>query len=161
MRAAARHELDDIDRAILAVLQQDGRATFAEVGDRVGLSAPAAKRRVDKLVEHGVVHGFTAVVDPEALGWGTEAFVQVRCHGTVSPAELRRAWTGIPEVVGAYTVTGSADALLHVLARDVQHLERAVERVRDEPNVAATDSVIVLSRLVDRGTSGTIERWTR
>lgn len=144
-------ELDDIDRGILQVLLEDGRATFAQVGDRVGLSAPAAKRRVDRLVESGVVHGFTAVVDPQALGWSTEAFVEVRCHGTVSPDDLRRAWSGIPEIVGAYTVTGPADALLHVLARDVQHLERAVERVRDEQNVAATDSVIVLSRLVDRG----------
>lgn len=144
-------ELDDIDRGILQVLLEDGRATFAQVGDRVGLSAPAAKRRVDRLVESGVVHGFTAVVDPQALGWSTEAFVEVRCHGTVSPDDLRRAWARIPEIVGAYTVTGPADALLHVLARDVQHLERAVERVRDEQNVAATDSVIVLSRLVDRG----------
>jgi DNA-binding Lrp family transcriptional regulator len=72
------------------------------------------------------------------------------CHGTVSPAELRRAWQGIPEIVGAYTVTGPADALIHVLARDVQHLEQALERVRDEASTSATDSVIVLSRLVDR-----------
>ncbi|MGI4896485.1 MAG: Lrp/AsnC family transcriptional regulator [Janthinobacterium lividum] len=144
-------ELDDIDRAVLHVLSDDGRATFAEVGDRVGLSAPAAKRRVDRLVQSGVVHGFTAVVDPAALGWRTEAFVEVRCEGTVAPDELRRAWSAVPEVVAAYTVTGSADALLHVLARDVQHLEEAIERVRSEPNIAATDSVIVLSRLVDRG----------
>ncbi|WP_432511805.1 Lrp/AsnC family transcriptional regulator [Kineococcus sp. SYSU DK001] len=141
-------ELDAVDRGILTVLERDGRATFARIGDAVGLSAPAAKRRVDKLVADGVIAGFTAVVDPAALGWGTEAFVEVRCHGTVSPAELRRAWRDVPEIVGAYTVTGPADALLHLRAHDVAHLERAVERVRDEANVAATDSVIVLSRLV-------------
>ncbi|WP_432562951.1 Lrp/AsnC family transcriptional regulator [Kineococcus sp. SYSU DK003] len=144
-------DLDDIDRGILTVLEADGRATFSEIGDRVGLSAPAAKRRVDRLVADGVIAGFTALVDPAALGWGTEAFVEVRCHGTVSPDELRRAWQGIPEIVGAYTVTGPADALLHVRARDVRHLERAVERVRGEADVAATDSVVVLSRLVERG----------
>jgi DNA-binding Lrp family transcriptional regulator len=144
-------DLDDIDRGILTVLESDGRATFAEIGDTVGLSAPAAKRRVDRLVADGVISGFTALVDPAALGWGTEAFVEVRCHGNVAPAELRRAWQGIPEIVGAYTVTGPADALLHLRARDVSHLEEAVERVREEANISATDSVIVLSRLVDRG----------
>jgi DNA-binding Lrp family transcriptional regulator len=144
-------DLDDVDRELLVLLARDGRATYHELGARVGLSAPAAKRRVDRLVAAGVIASFTAVVDPAALGWRTEAFVEVRCHGTVSPAELRRAWQGIPEIVGAYTVTGPADALIHVLARDVQHLEQALERVRDEANISATDSVIVLSRLVDRG----------
>ncbi|MFD0483442.1 Lrp/AsnC family transcriptional regulator [Kineococcus sp. GCM10028916] len=144
-------DLDDVDRELLVLLARDGRATYNELGARVGLSAPAAKRRVDRLVADGVIASFTAVVDPAALGWRTEAFVEVRCHGTVSPAELRRAWQGIPEIVGAYTVTGPADALIHVLARDVQHLEQALERVRDEANISATDSVIVLSRLVDRG----------
>lgn len=143
-------DLDDVDRNVLSVLDADGRATFAQIGERVGLSASAAKRRVDRLVADGVVAGFTAVVDPAALGWGTEAFVEVRCHGTVSPAQLRRAWQGIPEIVAAYTVTGPADALLHLRARDVQHLEQAVERVRDGGDIAATDSVIVLSRLVVR-----------
>ena len=144
-------DLDDLDRELLVLLARDGRATYQDLGARVGLSAPAAKRRVDRLVADGVIASFTAVVDPAALGWRTEAFVEVRCHGTVSPAELRRAWQGIPEIVGAYTVTGPADALIHVLARDVQHLEQALERVRDEANISATDSVIVLSRLVDRG----------
>jgi len=143
-------DLDEIDRGILAVLELDGRATFAEIGDKVGLSAPAAKRRVDRLLADRVISGFTALFDPAAMGWATEAFVEVRCHGTVSPADLRKAWQGIPEIVGAYTVTGPADALLHVRARDVGHLEEAVERVRDEANIAATDSVIVLSRLVER-----------
>ena len=144
-------DLDDVDRELLVLLARDGRATYQDLGARIGLSAPAAKRRVDRLVADGVIASFTAVVDPAALGWRTEAFVEVRCHGTVSPAELRRAWQGIPEIVGAYTVTGPADALIHVLARDVQHLEQALERVRDEANISATDSVIVLSRLVDRG----------
>jgi DNA-binding Lrp family transcriptional regulator len=150
-------ELDDVDRGILAALESDGRATFAEVGQQVGLSAPAVKRRVDRLVADGVIAHFTAVVDPAALGWGTEAFVEVRCHGTVSPEELRRQWRGVPEIVGAYTVTGPADALLHLRARDVSHLERAVERIRDGASIAATDSVIVLTRLVDRGHPGPAE----
>ncbi len=147
--------MDELDEKVLRHLVRDGRATFAQVGDAVGLSASAVKRRVDRLVESGALRGFTAVVDPAALGWRTVAYVEVRCVGPVAPAELRRRLVEIPEVVEAVTVTGRADALLRLLAADVQHLERALERVRDELDVAATESVIVLSRLLDRARPGT------
>ena len=142
--------MDDLDRRIVAVLLRDGRATYAELGAAVGLSAPAAKRRVDRLRASGAIRGFTALVDPAALGWRTEAYVEVYCRGTVSPEELRAHLQRVPEVVGACTVTGSADALVHMLAGDVRQLEEAMERIRNEPGVDHTESVIVLSRLIDR-----------
>lgn len=142
--------MDTIDEGVVSFLLRDARATYAEIGAEVGLSAPAVKRRVDRLLRSGALRGFTALVDPAALGWTTEAYIEVYCKGTVSPAELRRSLAEMPEVVGACTVSGSADALLHMLARDVSHLERAIERVRDEPNVDHTRSTIVLSRLIDR-----------
>jgi DNA-binding Lrp family transcriptional regulator len=144
--------VDDIDRQVVGCLLRDGRATFAEIGTRVGLSAPAAKRRVDRLVASGAIRGFTAVIDPAALGWTTEAYVELYCRGTVSPQDLRRSLERVPEVVSACTVTGSADALLQMLATDITQLEQAMERVRQEPNVDHTESVIVLSRLIDRRT---------
>lgn len=143
--------MDDLDQRIVAVLLRDGRATYAEIGNEVGLSAPAIKRRVDRLRASGAIRGFTALVDPAALGWTTEAYVEVYCRGTVSPEELRQGLQRVPEVVGACTVTGSADALVHMLAADVRQLEQAMERIRDEPGVDHTKSVIVLSRLIDRG----------
>ena len=142
--------MDTIDQSVLSCLLADGRATYAEIGDVVGLSAPAVKRRVDRLRETGAIRGFTALVDPAALGWSTEAYVEIYCKGTVSPAELRRTLADVPEVVGACTVSGSADALVQILASDVRHLEQAMERIRNEPNVDHTESVIVLSRLIDR-----------
>jgi len=142
--------VDVIDRQVVSCLLRDGRATFAEIGAQVGLSAPAAKRRVDRLVASGAVRGFTAVIDPAALGWTTEAYVELYCQGTVAPQDLRRSLEHVPEVVSACTVTGSADALLHMLATDIAHLEQAMERIRQEPNVDHTESVIVLSRLIDR-----------
>ena len=142
--------MDVIDRQIVGFLLRDGRATFAEMGSEVGLSAPAAKRRVDRLVARGAIRGFTAVIDPSALGWTTEAYVEVYCRGTVSPQELQRALDRVPEVVGACTVTGSADALVRMLATDITRLEQALEQVRHEPHVDRTESVIVLSRLIDR-----------
>ena len=122
--------LDGIDEQILAELAQHARATFAEIGERVNLSAPAVKRRVDRMLDSGVIRGFTTVIDRNAVGWNTEAYVQVFCHGRISPDELRRAWIDIPEVVSAATATGTADAILHVLAHDMQHLEDALERIR-------------------------------
>ena len=142
--------MDGIDTDVIGCLLRDGRATYAEIGAEVGLSAPAVKRRVDRLRETGAITGFTALVEPVVLGWRTEAYVEVYCKGTVSPKELRRSLERVPEVVGACTVSGSADALLHMLATDIPQLERAIERVRDEHNVDHTRSVIVLSRLLDR-----------
>ena len=142
--------MDQLDHRIVGCLLQDGRATYAEIGATVNLSAPAVKRRIDRLLASGAVRGFTAVVDPAVLGWGTEAYLEVYCKGTVAPSALRRSLQAVPEVVGACTVSGAADALVHMLAEDIQQLERAIERVRDEPNVDHTESTIVLSRLIDR-----------
>ncbi|BBY98674.1 AsnC family transcriptional regulator [Mycolicibacterium fallax] len=142
--------LDATDEQILAALTDNARATFAEIGARVNLSAPAVKRRVDRLLDLGVIRGFTTVVDRSALGWHTEAYVQVYCQGAIAPAELRRAWEDIPEVLSAATVTGTADAILHVLARDMQHLESALERIRSRADLKRSESIVVLTNLIDR-----------
>ncbi len=142
--------VDRVDEKVIGCLLRNARATLAEIGSEVGLSAPAVKRRIDRLVTSGAIQGFTALIDPDVLGWQTEAYVELYCKGTVSPEDLRRSLERVPEVVGAVTVSGEADALVHMLASDVKQLERALERVRDEPNVDHTRSVIVLSRLIDR-----------
>ena len=133
--------LDGIDEQILAELAQHARATFAEIGERVRLSAPAVKRRVDRMLDNGVIRGFTTVIDRNAVGWN---------HGRISPDELRRAWADIPEVISAATVTGTADAILRVLARDMQHLEDALERIRISADIERSESIVVLSNLIDR-----------
>lgn len=144
------NRLDGTDEQILAELAQYARATFAEIGERVNLSAPAVKRRVDRMIDAGVIRGFTTVIDRNAVGWNTEAYVQVFCHGRISPGELKRAWIDIPEVVSAATATGTADAILHVFARDMGHLEDALERIRTRADVERTESIVVLSNLIDR-----------
>lgn len=142
--------MDPIDRQIIGTLLENARATYAEIGAEVGLSAPAVKRRVDRLVRSGAIQGFTALIDPAVLGWTTEAYVEVYCKGTVAPQDLRRSLERVPEVVGACTISGAADALIHMLASDIGQLEKALEQVRKQPNVDHTESVIVLSRLIDR-----------
>ncbi|QYJ05637.1 Lrp/AsnC family transcriptional regulator [Nocardioides panacisoli] len=148
--------MDEVDRDILGHLLRDGRASFAEIGSGVGLSAPAVKRRVDRMRASGEIAGFTAVVDPAALGWSTEAYVEVYYRGNVSPAELRRSLETIPQVVGVWTVSGDADALVHVMARNMADVEACVEQVRQNMRVDRTRSSIVMTRLFERprGTAG-------
>src|SRR5271170_3993544 len=107
---------DDLDRKIVAALVADARATYAEVGALVGLSAPAVKRRVDRLRDSGAITGFSAKVDPSALGWTTEAYVELFCGSSTSPEAIAAAVRRHPEVADACTVTGDADALIHIRA---------------------------------------------
>jgi DNA-binding Lrp family transcriptional regulator len=141
---------DELDKRIVAALVDDARATYAQVGSQVGLSAPAVKRRVDRLRASGAITGFAARVDPSALGWTTEAYVELFCRGRTSPADIGAAVSRFPEVTEACTITGEADALLHIRAADVRHFEQVVELIGAEPFVVRTRSVIVLSRLVSR-----------
>jgi DNA-binding Lrp family transcriptional regulator len=142
--------MDSLDHGIIDLLRQNARAGYADIGGVVGLSASAVKRRVDRLVADGVIRAFTIQVDPTVDGMGTEAYVELFCRGTVAPEELKRILTGVPEVVDAGTVTGSADAIVHMRSRDIASLELALERVRNAPNVDHTRSAIVLSRLIHR-----------
>jgi DNA-binding Lrp family transcriptional regulator len=147
--------MDDIDRQIVALLREDARRSFQSIGVRVSLSAPAVKRRVDRLEDDGVVQGYSAVVDPGRFGWGTHAFVALYCEGRMAATEVRDAVERHPEVEAAYTVAGEASAVLHVRARDTSHLEEALERIRDHQGVTRTQTQIVLSTLFERPFSET------
>lgn len=142
--------MDDIDRKILALLRQDARRSFQSIGEQVSLSAPAVKRRVDRLEAEGVLRGYTALVDPGSFGWRLHAFVALFCEGRMPGTEVRTAVEQHPEVQGAYTVAGEASALLHVRARDTSHLEQALERIRSHHGVTRTQTQIVLSTLFER-----------
>ena len=145
--------LDEIDTRIITALIRDARASYAVIGHEVGLSAPAVKRRVDRLRASGAITGFSARVDPAALGWTTEAYVELFCGGRTSPEEIAAAVRRYPEVADACTVTGEADALVHIRTADVKHFEQVMGRIGAEPFVLRTRSAIVLSRLVERADS--------
>jgi DNA-binding Lrp family transcriptional regulator len=142
--------IDDIDQRIVALLREDARRSFQSIGAHVSLSAPAVKRRVDRLEAEGVVKGYSAQVDPARYGWTTHAFVELYCEGRMAAQEVRDAVAAHPEVAAAYTVAGEASAMLHVRARDTAHLEETLERIRDAPGVRRTHTQIVLSTLFER-----------
>lgn len=145
--------MDDIDRQIVALLRGNARSSFQAIGQRVSLSAPAVKRRVDRLEADGVLRAYTAVVDAAALGWPTHAVVALYCEGRMAAAEVRAAVASHPEVSAAYTVAGEASAIIHVRARDTAHLEETLERIRGTPGIMRTQTQVVLSTLFERPVS--------
>jgi DNA-binding Lrp family transcriptional regulator len=142
--------LDAIDRKILAALMEDGRATYDEVGRRASLSAPAVKRRVDRLRTRGVLRGFTALVDPAALEASTEALIELFYAPGIGLEQVRESLRPHPEVVEAWSITGDADCVVRVRARDPQDLERLIMDLQREGSVVRTRSQVVLSRLIER-----------
>ena len=142
--------MDQIDHQIIALLRENARRSFQDIGARVSLSAPAVKRRVDRLQADGVIRGYSANIDPGALGWDAHAFVELFCEGRMSGDEVREAVGEYPEVEAAYTIAGAPAAILHLRAADTQHLEQALERVRDTPGVIRTQTQVVLSTLFER-----------
>jgi DNA-binding Lrp family transcriptional regulator len=140
---------DKIDEQIVALLRENARRSYEDIGNRVSLSAPAVKRRIDRLEAEGVIRGYTATIEPTAFGWHSHAFVELFCEGRMSGAEVSAAVSKHPEVEGAYTVAGNASAILHVRATDTQHLEGALERIRETPGVLRTETQVVLSTLFE------------
>ena len=142
--------MDDVDQTIVALLRENARRSFQDIGRHVHLSAPAVKRRVDRLERDGVLLGYTAIVDPAAFGWHAEAFVDLFCDGEMSGSAIKRAIENEPGVISAHTVAGEASAILHVMARDTKALEIVLERIRATAGVTRTVTGIVLSTLFSR-----------
>jgi DNA-binding Lrp family transcriptional regulator len=142
--------VDDTDRRILALLSQDGRRTYDDVARRVALSAPAVKRRIDRLRADGILRGFTALVDHAALGARTEALIELFYTPGVLLDEVARRLQRHPEVIEAWSVTGDADAIARVRTRDNHDLERLISELQSDGTVVRTRTQVVMSALVER-----------
>lgn len=122
--------LDDTDRAILRALEEDATLSAGELGRRLGLSQPAAWRRVKRLTEEGAFRGRRVELDHEALGFGVTVFLGVKLatKGRVSLEDFERAVRAIPEVQLVHHVLGLYDYRLRVVARDLADFERILRR---------------------------------
>jgi DNA-binding Lrp family transcriptional regulator len=142
--------MDELDRQILTLLVEDGRRTYDDIGRRVSLSAPSVKRRVDRLRSSGALEGFTAVVDHGAMGWNTEALVELFFQPGTQIQEVARVLREHPEVVEAWSVTGDPDAIARVRTDDNAALEQLIVDLQRNGMVIRTRSQVVMSRLVGR-----------
>jgi Lrp/AsnC family leucine-responsive transcriptional regulator len=136
--------VDDRDREILAALQDDGRATYADIGQRVGLSASAVHDRVRKLEHQGVIRGYRAVIDPEAIGFMVTALIAATPLDPQQPDDLPERLADFPQVEDCLSVAGEANYVLKVRVRTTGDLEELIRRLREKAGVA-THTTVVLS----------------
>ena len=141
-------DLDDTDRALLRALAQDARQGAGVLGRALGLSQPAAWRRIRRLQDAGVIAGQRLVLDHAALGFGVTVFlgVTLAAKGRVSLEYFERAGTAIPEVQTVQHVLGNYDYRLRVAARDLSDFERVLRRrIMTLPGVGQVDANVLLS----------------
>jgi DNA-binding Lrp family transcriptional regulator len=141
-------DLDDLDRALLRALAQDATQSAGALGRRLGLSQPAAWRRIRRLQEAGIIAGQRVVVDRAALGFGVTVFLGVKLatRGRVSLEDFERAVTAIPEVQVVQHVLGLFDYRLRVVARDIADFERVLRRrILTLPGVGQVEANVLLS----------------
>lgn len=136
--------LDDRDLEILTALQDDARATYADVGQRVRLSASAVHDRVRKLEAQGVIVGYRAVLDPGAIGLMVTALIAATPLDPRQPDDLPERLADFPEVEDCFSVAGEANYLLKVRTRTTADLEDLIRRLREKAEVA-TRTTIALS----------------
>lgn len=147
---AASERISTNDARILDVLQRNGRRSYADLGAEVGMTGPSAHERVKKLEARGVIQGYAALVDPAAIGYDILAFSWItQAPGTTS-ADLTDAFAGIPEIEECHHITGEADYLIKVRARNTRDLERVLRQVQATPNVFQTETDVVFSSGFER-----------
>ena len=141
-------ELDDVDRRIVEELQSNGRITNAELAERVGVAASTCIARVRGLVSRKVITGFTATVDPRAMGLDLEVLVSVtvRSGARQRISELSEELRALPEVMQLFFLGGVEDFIIHLAARDSDHVRDFVmEHLSAHPAVSSTRTSIVFS----------------
>ncbi|HEX7612257.1 MAG TPA: Lrp/AsnC family transcriptional regulator [Candidatus Limnocylindrales bacterium] len=142
--------IDETDARILELLQREGRESYAEVGQSVGMSGPSAHERVKKLEARGVIRSYSAVVDPTMLGYGVLAFVFIKqVPGTIA-TDMTGDFVGIDEIEECHHLAGEADYLLKVRATDTRHLERVLHVIQLVPQVFTTETQMVFSSAFER-----------
>ena len=135
--------LDKRDEVILAALQRSGRATFAEIGKEVGLSPSSVHERVRKLEQAGVIRGYHAEVDPEAIGLFVTALVSVMPLDPKQPDDLPQRVLEFSEVEDCHSVAGDENYVLKVRTRTTTELEDFLRRLREKAGVQTRTTVVL------------------
>ncbi len=136
----------DLDSKVLRLLMRQGRVTWTDLADHLGLSAPAAADRVHRLEQRGVIRGYAALVDPAAAGYPLTAFVAVLLDRPDRRAAFLKRIAALAEIAECHHVAGDDDYLLKVRCRSTADLDRfLVESLKTTPGVLRTRTTIVLS----------------
>jgi Lrp/AsnC family transcriptional regulator, leucine-responsive regulatory protein len=142
--------VDDIDRHIVAALVADGRMSYTDLGKLIGLSTSAVHQRVQKLEERGVLRGFRAVVDPEALGLSLTAFISVKPIDPAAPDDVPERLKDLVEVEDCYSVAGDENYILKVRVGTPGELESLLGRIRSAAEVSTRTTIVLSTPFEDR-----------
>jgi Lrp/AsnC family leucine-responsive transcriptional regulator len=144
-RAGRRIAIDAVDRQLIDLLRDNGRASYAELARQVGLSSPAVHERVGKLESSGVITGYRAVVDPPSIGLDVTALIGVIESDSVDDTGLEEAMRAMPEIEDCWRVAGSEGYVLKVRVTDIPALEATISALNRIRGVARTATTVVLS----------------
>jgi Lrp/AsnC family leucine-responsive transcriptional regulator len=138
--------MDALDHKLVATLSEEGRISWSDLAARVGLSAPATADRVRRLEERGVIRGYTALVNPDAVGQGLTAFVAVTLDRPQHRQSFLELLEQLPQVLECHHTAGEDDYLLKIRCSGTRELERLVsEKIKNLKGIARTRTTIVLS----------------
>lgn len=143
-------ELDEIDRRLLDLLQDDCRTPLVRLGEQVGLSAPSVLERIKKLESAGIVTGYHAVLDAKRLGVDITAFIGVITGHPAAIEHFEKQVAALDDVLECHHVTGEYTLLLKVKTANTSSLERLISRIRLLDGVARTETLVVLSTHIER-----------
>jgi len=135
--------LDERDLRIIGALQEDARATYADVARAVGLSASSVHDRVRKLEAAGVILGYRAIVDPEGVGLFVTALIAVSPLDPRQPDDVPDRIEEFPEIEDCFSVAGEANYILKVRTRTTEHLEDLIRRLREKAGVTTRTTVVL------------------
>lgn len=147
---APEFDLDDTDRRILNLLQEDCRTALARIGESVGLSAPAVLERMKKLEAGGVITGYRAILDGRRLGLDITAFIGVMVDHPTHIGVFEEQVRSVVDVLECHHVTGSHTFLLKIKTENTSSLEQVISQIRRLEGVSRTETMVVLSTHVER-----------
>ena len=135
--------MEEIDRAIVGALTSDGRLSYTDLAERVGLSVSAVHQRVRRLEQRGAIKGYTARIDYEAIGLPLTAFIAVRPIDPSQPDDAPERLSGLPQIESCYSVAGEDFYLLMVRVESPAGLERLLQEIRKAANVTTRTTVVL------------------
>lgn len=138
-----RAVMDGRDREISAILAENGRATFAEIGQRVGLAASSVHERIRRLERDGAIRGYRATFDPDAFGLALTALVSVRPLDPRAPDDIPERVAALPEIEACYSIAGEFNYMLLVRTVSTAELERFLQRLRELAEVHSMTTIVL------------------
>lgn len=135
--------MEELDRQIVELLVADGRMSYTDLGKATGLSTSAVHQRVRRLEQRGVIRGYAAIVDPEAVGLSLTAFISVKPFDPSAPDDIAERLADVPEIEACHSVAGDENYILKVRVTAPSTLENLLARIRSLAGVSTRTTVVL------------------